>query len=79
LVERWKSIVFPDTFWKDPEMNTTDVSAIARHLFETQGAKAIAEAAQKAEFSGQAGDMEQAKLWQRVEAALREMRGPRQS
>jgi hypothetical protein len=60
-------------------MNTTDVSAIARHLFATRGAKAIAEAAQKAEFFGQAGDMEQARLWQRVEAVLREMRGPHQS
>lgn len=28
-------------------MNTTDISALARHLFETQGAKAIAAAAQK--------------------------------
>ena len=28
-------------------MNTTDVSALARHLFETQGAKAIAQAAQQ--------------------------------
>jgi hypothetical protein len=70
---------FFDIFWKDPEMNTIDVSAIARHLFETQGAKAIAEAAKKAEFFAQAGDREQAKLWQRVEAVLREMRGPLQS
>ena len=61
------------------EMNTTDISALARHLFETQGAKAIAEAAQKAESFEQAGDREQAKTWQRVEGALREMRGPRQT
>jgi hypothetical protein len=60
-------------------MNTTDVTALARHLYETQGAKAIAEAAQKAEFFIRAGDMEQAKTWQRVEAVLREMRGARQS
>ena len=60
-------------------MNTTDISALARHLFETQGAKAIAEAAQKAESFQQAGDREQAKTWQRVEAVLREMRGPRQT
>ena len=60
-------------------MNTTDVTALARHLYETQGAKAIAEAAQKAKFFVRAGDMEQAKTWQRVEAVLREMRGARQS
>jgi len=60
-------------------MNATDVSAVARHLFETHGAKAIANAAAKAESSRQAGDLEQAKIWQRVEAMLRELRGPRQS
>ena len=60
-------------------MNVMDVSALARHLFSTQGARAIAEAAQKAARFRQAGDEEQAKTWQRVEAVLREMRGPRQS
>lgn len=60
-------------------MNATDVSALARHLYETQGAKAIAEAAQKAESSRQAGDPEEARMWERVELALRELRGPRQS
>lgn len=60
-------------------MNATDISALARHLFATQGAKAIAEAAQKAESFQKAGDTEQAKVWQRVEAVLREMRGPHQS
>lgn len=60
-------------------MNTTDISALARHLFAAQGAKAIAEAAQKAAHFGEAGDREQAKIWQRVEAVLREMRGPHQS
>jgi hypothetical protein len=60
-------------------MNATDVSALARHLFTTQGPKAIAEAAQKAAACRQAGDAEQAKMWQRVEAILQEMRGPHQS
>ena len=60
-------------------MDTAGVSAIARHLFETQGTKAIAEAAQKAVSFEKAGDQEQAKLWRRVEAALREMRGPKES
>jgi hypothetical protein len=60
-------------------MNTPDISAVARHLFETQGAKAIAEAAQKATSSEKEGDEEQAKFWRRVEAALLEIRGPRQT
>ena len=60
-------------------MNTADASAVARHLFEAQGAKAIAEAAHKAASFQDAGDEEQAKFWRRVEAVLREIRGPRQS
>jgi hypothetical protein len=59
-------------------MKTTDISALAHHLFETQGAKAIAEAAQRAESFRKKGDEEQARTWERVEEALREMRGPRQ-
>jgi hypothetical protein len=59
-------------------MNTTDVSALARHLYETQGAKAIAEAARRAESYRSAGDTQQANTWRRVEEVLREMRGPRQ-
>jgi hypothetical protein len=57
-------------------MNANDISAIAHHLFETHGAKAIAEAAQKAAYFEQASDSQQAKMWQRVEEVLREMRGP---
>ena len=60
-------------------MNAADISAFARHLFETQGAKAIAEAAQKAASFEDAGDEEQSKIWRRVEAVLWEMRGPHES
>ena len=60
-------------------MTMTDVSAIARHLFETHGPAAIAEAARNAESFAKAGDAEQGKLWQRVESVLREMRGPIQT
>ena len=60
-------------------MNAADISALARHLFETQGAKAIAEAAQKAASFEDAGDEEQAKTWRRVEAIVWEMGGPSQS
>lgn len=60
-------------------MNAADISALAHHLFETHGAKAIAEAAHKAASFEKAGDGEQASSWRRVEAVLREMRGPRES
>ncbi len=60
-------------------MNAGDISALAHHLFEAQGAKAIAEAAQKAVTFEKAGDSEQAAFWRRVESALLEIRGPRQS
>jgi hypothetical protein len=60
-------------------MNAADISAVAHHLFETQGAKAIAEAAQKAAFFDKAGNEGQAKFWRRVEAVLQEMRGPKES
>lgn len=60
-------------------MTAADVSALARHLYETHGPKAIAEAAQKAASFEKTGDEAQAKTWRRVEAILREMRGPRES
>lgn len=60
-------------------MNPTEISALAHHLLETHGAKAVAEAAQKAASFEKGGDEEQAKTWRRVEAVLSEMRGPGQS
>ena len=66
-------------FQKAEPMTRTDVSAIARNLFEAQGAKAIAEAAQKADHFAKTGDREQAETWKRVESALRDLRGPHQS
>jgi len=60
-------------------MTTADISTVARHLFETQGPKAIAEAAQKVESFKMAGDQAQANFWRRVEARLLEIRGPRQT
>ena len=60
-------------------MNAADISALARHLFETQGAKAIAEVAQKTASFEAAGDEEQSKTWRQVEAVSWEMRGPHQS
>jgi hypothetical protein len=60
-------------------MDTTNAAAVARHLFETQGPQALAEAAQKVDSFEKAGDQAQAKFWRGVEAALREIRGPRQT
>jgi hypothetical protein len=60
-------------------MDTSDISTVARHLFQTEGAKSIAEAARRAASFDQAGDAQQAELWRRVEGVLREMRGPRQT
>jgi hypothetical protein len=60
-------------------MHSTDIQEYARQLLEAHGAKATAEAAQKAVAFERAGDKEQAQTWRRVEAALLLMRGPRQA
>jgi hypothetical protein len=60
-------------------MNTTDVTNVARHLFQSQGAGAIAEVAREIESCTRSGDNERAKFWTRVEAVLQEMRGARQT
>ncbi|MCZ7566309.1 MAG: hypothetical protein M5U08_22970 [Burkholderiales bacterium] len=60
-------------------MTAADVSALARHLFETHGPKALAQAAQEASSFEKAGDSAQARTWRQVEAVLREMRGARES
>jgi hypothetical protein len=60
-------------------MHTTEIQEYARRLLEAHGAKATAEAAQKAVAFERAGDQEQAQTWRRVEAALLLMRGPRET
>jgi hypothetical protein len=60
-------------------MDATKIQDYARQLLEAHGARAIAEAAQKAAACEKAGDKEQAQTWRRVEAALLLMHGPRQS
>jgi hypothetical protein len=66
---------------EDDAMHITEpeIHEYARRLLEAHGAKAIAEAAQKAAACEKQGDKEQAQTWRRVEAALQLMRGPRQS
>jgi hypothetical protein len=60
-------------------MLATEIEAHARKLIEAHGMKAIAEAAQKAIALERQGDADQAKDWRRIEAALRQMQGPRAS
>jgi hypothetical protein len=59
-------------------MENITVPDYARQLFEAHGAKAIAEAAQKASDLEKKGDEQQAEIWRRIEAALKEMSGPHQ-
>lgn len=59
-------------------MNSQDVHQHALRLIEHNGPKAVAVAAQKAAHFENSGDKEQARTWKRIEAALKEMRGPHQ-
>ena len=60
-------------------MEATQIQNFARQLYEAEGAKAIATAAQKAMTFERNKDLEQAKAWRRIEAALMHMRGPRET
>jgi hypothetical protein len=60
-------------------MDATQVQQYARQLFEEQGTKAIAAAAEKAVRLERSGDAAQAHAWRRIEAALMLMRGPRET
>jgi hypothetical protein len=60
-------------------MDATSIQNYARQLFDAQGAKAIAEAAQKAAMFERHQDGEQAQTWRRIEHALVLLRGPRET
>lgn len=60
-------------------MQAVEIQEHARKLMAAHGAKAIAEAAQKATEFESTGDKDKAGDWRRIEAALRQMSGPRQS
>jgi hypothetical protein len=53
-----------------------DILDYAQRLFDAHGIGAIAEAAQKARQFEERGDSEQARIWRRIEEALKQMRGP---
>lgn len=60
-------------------MRELEIHDCARELLEAHGAQAIVEAAQNAVKFETQGDQEQAKVWRRIEAAMKMMRGPHQS
>jgi hypothetical protein len=57
-------------------MKESEIYDYARQLMEAHGPAAVAEAAHKATGYEQQGESEHAATWRRVEAALRQMRGP---
>ena len=60
-------------------MQETEIQDYARQLFAAHGDKAIVEAAQNAHSFEEQGNTEEAKTWRHIEAALKLMRGPKQS
>ena len=60
-------------------MQEVEIHDYARQLLEAHGAKAVAEAAQKACAFELRGESEQAQVWRHIEAALMLMRGPHES
>jgi len=57
-------------------MKATDIQEYARQMWERSGAKAVAEAAQKARGLEASGAKDEAETWRRIEAALKLMNGP---
>ena len=60
-------------------MHETDIHDFARQLLEAHGSKAVAEAAQRAATFEKEGKTEEAETWRHIEAAIKMMRGPRES
>jgi len=60
-------------------MQEIEIQDYARQLFEAHGDKAVVEAAKKARSFEDQGNTEEAKTWRHIEAALKLMRGPKQS
>ena len=60
-------------------MDMAEIHDYARRLLDAHGDKAQWEAAQKAAECDQQGDGDQASDWRRIQAAIKEMRGPHES
>jgi hypothetical protein len=64
---------------EESDMQVMDIQEHARKLREARGDLALVQAAQKARHFEQQGDTKPAETWRRIEAALRQMQGPRVS
>jgi hypothetical protein len=60
-------------------MQAVEIQDHARKLMESLGPKAIAEAAHRADTLEVEGQKDRAKDWRRIEKALRQMQGPRET
>ncbi|MFN0217589.1 MAG: hypothetical protein ACKVP4_02115 [Hyphomicrobium sp.] len=60
-------------------MNAVEIQAHAQKLYEAHGAKALAEAADKARRYEQSGDDKLAGDWKLIGKALQQLRGPNAS
>lgn len=60
-------------------MDTKEIHDYARRFVGAHGDKAELEAAQKAAECERQGDKSQAEDWRRIQAAIKEMRGPHAS
>lgn len=60
-------------------MQISEIQEYARRLYDEIGPKSIATAARRASEAEARGSQADAEKWRKVEAALMEMRGPRQS
>lgn len=60
-------------------MDATKIADYARQLFAAHGDRAEAEAAQKASAADEAGNADEADLWNKVRVAIATMRGPHAS
>jgi hypothetical protein len=60
-------------------MRQIEIANYAQRLFAEHGAKAIAIAAQRLRSAEDKHDDQDADTWRRVEIALKEMRGPRET
>ena len=57
-------------------MLAMEIQEHARKLIEAHGDKAVIEAAQKAKSLEDSGSTEEAQVWRKIEAAIKQMRGP---
>jgi len=60
-------------------METIAIHDYARRFVGAHGDKAELEAAQRAALCERQGDKEQAEQWRKIQAAIKEMRGPHMS